>query len=181
MSAPIIRLGSRHKRLAYTVFALLWASGALWLLLHYFFGVEGDFGPAPHPLEKWALRLHGLAAMLALVALGSLTIQHMRLAWSRHKNRRTGLAMLGLSAWMAATGYALYYFSSDANAAWLPLLHWVPGLALPVALAFHILVGRQRPARAQPRPRQKDAPTEAAAADHRVVALSSHASQKARP
>lgn len=153
MSAPIIRLGSRHKRLAYAAFALLWTSGALWLLFHHFLRIEGDFGPEAHPLEAWWLRLHGLMAMLALLAIGSLATNHMRLAWNRRKNLRTGLPMLVLTAWLAATGYALYYFSSDDNAAWLPLLHWITGLALPAGLSIHVLAGRQHPRRAAPRPR----------------------------
>ncbi len=173
MSAPVIRLGQRHKRLAYAAFALLWTSGALWLLFHYFLGVEGDFGPEPHPLEKWWLRLHGLAAMLALVAIGSLTTHHMLLAWQRNKNRRSGLPMLLLTAWLAATGYVLYYFSSDANAAWLPLLHWTVGLALPVALTLHILVGRQRTPRKHTQRKQKPAL-------HVVAPSPVPASQKAR-
>jgi hypothetical protein len=148
MSPPIIRLGSRHKRLAYAAFALLWASGALWLLFHYFLRTEGDFGPEAHPLEAWWLRLHGLMAMLALVAIGSLATDHMRLAWSRRKNLRTGLPMLALTAWLAGTGYALYYFSSDDNAAWLPLLHWAAGLALPGWLYVHVFAGRLRRPRA---------------------------------
>ena len=143
MKPPVIRLAPGHKRLVYAVFALLWTSGALWLAFHYFFAVEGDFGPVPHPLEKWWLRLHGLAAMFALVASGSLATNHMRLAWAQKKNRATGLLMLVLITWLAATGYALYYFSTDANAAWLPLLHWAAGLALPFALAVHIVAGRR--------------------------------------
>ena len=119
MSQPVIRLSSTHKRLIYLVFALLWMSGALWLLSHYFFAIEGDFGPTPHPLEKWALRLHGFTAMLALIAVGSLATHHMRLAWSRKQNHRSGMAMFTLNAWLAATGYALYYFATDDNAAWL--------------------------------------------------------------
>lgn len=154
MSAPVIRLGARHKRLFYAVFALAWTSGALWLLFHYFLGRQGDFGPEAHPLEAWWLRLHGLAAMLALIALGSVLPHHVKLAWSRGKNRRTGLPTLALAAWLAATGYALYYFSSDANAAWLPLLHWVAGLALPFVLSLHILAGRQRTPRALRQPKK---------------------------
>jgi len=74
--------------------------------------------------------------------------------------------------WLAATGYALYYFSSDENAAWLPLLHWVVGLAVPFALIVHILAGRQRPPRAHPHPKKQPA--------LRVVASAhSPASQKA--
>lgn len=156
MNSVVIRLGSRHKRLAYTVFVLLWTSGALWLLFHYFFRTEGDFGSEAHPLETWWLRLHGLIAMLALVAVGSLATNHMRLAWNRRKNLRTGLPLLALTVWLAATGYALYYFSNDANAAWLPWLHWCVGLALPAGLAIHVLAGRQRPPRTESR---RHAPT----------------------
>lgn len=144
MSAPIIRLGSRHKRLAYAAFGLLWASGGLWLVFHYFLASDGDFGPEAHPLGVWWLRLHGLAAMAALVATGSLATHHMPLAWVRRKNLRTGLPMLALTAWLAATGYALYYFSGDDNAAWLPPLHWIAGLPLPAWLAVHVLAGRKR-------------------------------------
>jgi cytochrome b561 len=52
--------------------------------------------------------------------------------------------MLALTVWLAATGYALYYFSTDDNAAWLPLLHWIAGLALPLGLVLHIRLGRRR-------------------------------------
>lgn len=144
MKPPVIRLAPGHKRLIYAVFVLLWASGLLWLIFHYFFTDEGDFGPMPHPLEKWWLRLHGLAAMFALVTIGSLAVNHMRLALERKKNRATGLPMLALIIWLAFTGYALYYFSTDANAAWLPLLHWIAGLALPLLLTAHIFAGRRR-------------------------------------
>lgn len=147
MNLPVVRLGTLHKRLAYTAFVVLWASGALWLLFHYFMQTEGDFGPEKHPLEAWWLRLHGLAVMLALFTVGSLATNHMRLAWQRRKNLGTGIGMLGLTLWLAGTGYALYYFSGD-EASLLPVLHWAVGLAMPVAITSHILLGRLRPARA---------------------------------
>jgi hypothetical protein len=145
MKPPIIRLGTRHKRLLYLLLVLLWGSGALWLLFHYFLQVDGDFGPAPHVLEKWWLRLHGLSMMLFLIALGSLLVQHAPLAWNRHKNRASGAGLLFYWTWLLATGYALYYFSSDTNAAWLPLVHWLPGLLAPLLLAGHLWLGRKRP------------------------------------
>ena len=154
MSQAIIRLGPRHKKLLYAGFTLLWGSGALWLAFHYFLRVEGDFGLEAHPLETWWLRLHGLMAMAALVLGGSLAPNHMRLAWNRRKNMKSGLPMLALTLWLAASGYALYYFSSDDNAAWLPLLHWIAGLALPVILVAHIRIGRHRAPRAARRPHQ---------------------------
>jgi hypothetical protein len=62
-----MRLSMRHRQWIYWISALLFGSGALWLICHYFVRIEGEFGPAPHPLESWALRVHGAAAMLALV------------------------------------------------------------------------------------------------------------------
>ncbi|MHB1186809.1 hypothetical protein [Thiobacillus sp.] len=147
-----IRLGARHKRALYAIFLALWGSGVLWLLFHYFLRVAGEFGDAAHPLEAWWLRLHGLAGFAALVAVGSVLPVHARRAWQLGRNRRTGLAMKAWLLWLAATGYALYYFVSEANEAWLPPAHWVAGLALPLAGLIHIRLGRRRPARTSQRP-----------------------------
>ncbi len=146
-----IRLGARHKRALYAIFLALWGSGALWLLFHYFLRVAGEFGDAAHPLEAWWLRLHGLAGFAALVAVGSVLPVHARRAWQLGRNRRTGLAMKAWLLWLAATGYGLYYFASEANEAWLPLAHWVAGLALPLAGLLHVRLGRRRPARTSQR------------------------------
>jgi hypothetical protein len=140
-----IRFTPRHKRILYGVFLLLWASGALWLAFHYLMRVPGEFGETAHPLEKWWLRLHGLMAFAMLVAIGSVLPIHARRAWHLKKNRTTGLVMKGAFLWMALTGYALYYFASDANEVWLPLLHWIAGLSLPLVLLVHIVRGRARP------------------------------------
>ena len=139
-----IRFSPDHKRTIYTVFLLLWLSGALWLAFHYFLRVPGDFGLQAHPLESWWLRLHGLAAFAALVVIGSVLPVHARRAWQLKKNRRSGLSMKIIFFWLGGTGYALYYFASEANETWLPLLHWSVGLALPLLLVFPIRRGRAR-------------------------------------
>ena len=145
-----IRLAPGQRRALYGALALLWSSGALWLAFHYFLQSDGRFGPEPNVLEPWWLRLHGLAVMLTLLGIGSVLPQHVRRAWELKRNRGLGATLGGVSAWLALTGYALYYFSSDANQAWLPLLHWAPGLALPIALAAHVRRGRvRRAARAE--------------------------------
>lgn len=148
-SGPI-RLGRRHRGVVFYSLAVLWSSGALWLLFHYFLAVQGPFGPEPHPLQPWWLRLHGLAVMVTLTVFGSLLVQHAPRAWQVRKNRRLGAALTGVFLWLATTGYALYYFSSDANAAWLPLAHWIPGLALPGVVLMHIRFGRRRTAPRRP-------------------------------
>ena len=137
-----IRFSPDHKRYIYGVVSLLWLSGALWLGFHYFLRVPGEFGAHAHPLQAWWLRLHGLASFVALVVIGSVLPVHARRAWQLKKNRNSGLSIKIIFFWLAATGYALYYFSSEANENWLPLLHWIVGLGLPLMLALHIRRGR---------------------------------------
>lgn len=139
-----IRLTPRHQRWLYACFGLSWLSGAVWLLFHYFLQTPGTFGPHPHALEPWWLRLHGLAMMATLVLVGTTLIHHAHKAWRLGKNQIMGVMLTGAVAWLAASGYALYYFSSDANDHWLPLLHWIPGLSLPAIIAAHVLVGRAK-------------------------------------
>jgi len=141
---PPIRLSARHRRVVYASFSILWLSGVLWLLFHYFLQRTGTFGNEPHALEPWWLRLHGLAMMVMLITAGSLVVHHARRAWQLQKNRLLGITLTGMLLWLAVTGYALYYFSSDENQAWLPLLHWVPGLALPLVVALHVRRGQRR-------------------------------------
>ena len=49
-----------------------------------------------------------------------------------------------LFLWLALTGYALYYFASDSNENWLPILHWGTGISMPLLLVLHIRMGRKR-------------------------------------
>lgn len=139
-----IRLGGRHKRVLYAVFLGLWGSGGLWLLFHYFLRVTGEFGDAAHPLESWWLRLHGLTAFAALVAVGTVLPVHARRGWQLRRNRRSGVAMKAWLLWLALTGYALYYFVSETSEAWLPLIHWIAGLALPLAALLHVRRGYRK-------------------------------------
>ena len=149
---PPIRLGARHRRAIYASFALLWLTGTLWLLFHYFLQHTGPFGSEPHALEAWWLRLHGLMMMAVLVAAGSVVVHHAARAWQLGKNRRAGALLTGMLLWLAVSGYALYYFSIDDNRAWLPLLHWLPGLMLPLTIAHHVRRSQQRRIHHAPHP-----------------------------
>ncbi len=144
MSRFVIRLPTWQRQAVSLALSALWLSGGWWLLLHYYMAVDGDFGPRPHWLEPWALRLHGLSVLIALTALGGLVPVHMKLAWERGRNRTGGLVMLTVCVWLALTGYALWYFASEENQAWLPVLHWGCGLGFPLILALHVPLGRRR-------------------------------------
>lgn len=133
-----MRLSPLHKRALYACLALLWLSGSLWLVFHYFLRLAGEFGDTAHPLEVWLLRLHGLMVFAALVALGTIITGHGKPAWRVKRQRRSGLTMAGLSLWLSLTGYALYYFVAARDESWLPLLHWGVGLATPLLLAVHL-------------------------------------------
>lgn len=148
--SPPIRLSAQHRRWLAGIFGLLWVSGAAWLLFHYFLRTEGEFGPRPHVLEGWWLRLHALAAFATLVAIGTVLPVHVKRAWELKKNRGSGLAMKSALAWLALTGYALYYFADPETRPWLPWLHWVAGLAVPALFVLHIEFGRRATARRRP-------------------------------
>lgn len=141
-----MRLASVHKRLWHASLALLWGSGALWLVLHHFSRAPGDFGDLPHPLEIWCLRLHGLAMFLVLVLLGTLITSHGPGAWRVKRQRRSGMVMNSVFIWLAGTGYALYYFAGEREESWVAPLHWGVGLAVPLLLLFHLRHGWRRQA-----------------------------------
>lgn len=138
-----IRLGSPHRAWLFGTFATAFVTGLAWWVLHRWFQVNGEFGPAPHPAEPWLIRLHGAAAMLSLLLLGSLLTQHVRRAWLARRNRRSGTVLLVLNALLALTGYALYYSGGESLRAMASNAHLALGLALPGLLALHIAFGRR--------------------------------------
>lgn len=145
-----IRLEATHRRAIYWTLCALWISGVLWLIFHYWLPTEGTFGPAPHPLEQWWLRLHGLAAMVTLVAIGSVLPNHVRNGWRRGGNRASAMVFGLMGVWLVATGYALYYLAGMLSETWLSLLHWLPGVAIALVFWAHVRHGRARSRRACP-------------------------------
>ena len=137
------RLGNTHRRALYAMFVLLLVSGLLWLGFHYFISIKADFGDAHHPLEAWWLKLHGLAAMLALIGFGSLMPGHIRNAWQHRKNRGSGGSMVAVMAVLAFTGYFLYYAGGEEMRQFTSVAHWVIGLVLMPLLILHIVLGRR--------------------------------------
>ena len=142
-----IRLTRHHEWWVYAAFTLLVISGLLWLLFHYFVTVQAEFGATRHPLESWWVKVHGAAAMLTLVLLGTMMPVHIRKAWHAGKNRRTGGLMLAVLAVLVLTAYGLYYVASQESRPWISVTHWAIGLAMVPAMILHVVIGRLKHAR----------------------------------
>jgi hypothetical protein len=149
-------LGHLHRLCAYAVLALLFLSGAAHYALHGWCQAQGEFGPVPDPLEPWMLKLHGAAAMLSLVLLGSVLSTHIHRFWHLGRNRRAGGAFLACVLLLIGSGYGLYYLGGDQARALCRQLHIVIGLLSLPLFAAHLWRGwalRPYPGR-HPRGRQ---------------------------
>lgn len=138
-----VRLSRRHQAWIYSSFGVLFLSGLLWIVAQIWFVGDGEFGESTSPLAPWSMKLHGAAAMLVLVVLGTLLPGHVRRAWNAGKSRRTGAGVLGLNGLLIVSGYALYYVGGEQTRAVMSPLHWIVGLVLPAVLAWHVWEGHR--------------------------------------
>lgn len=138
-----------HRRCAYAVLLLLFGTGLAHWLLHGWFQQQGPFGPEPNLLEPWMLKLHGAAAMLGLLLLGSLVSAHITRFWHLRRNRAAGGVFLSAALLLVLSGYGLYYFGGEQARALSRQIHIVIGLlALP---GFFVHLWRGRALRRHPR------------------------------
>lgn len=121
--------------------ALLWLSGAAWLLLHYYGQVQSEFGPETNPLEPWFLRVHGLILIPALLGFGGLFVAHMPKGWKNRYQRTIGIALTTAFAVLILSGYMLYYAGDEGLRDWTSLIHWALGLGTPALFIWHYLHG----------------------------------------
>ena len=143
MNRDRIRLSRRHQAWIYSAFGVLFLSGAVWLVFHFFMHRQGEFGETTHPAEPWAMKVHGAAAMLVLVVLGTLLPGHVRRGWNLGKNRTSGGGLLILNGVLILSGYALYYFGGEGVRPVISAVHWIVGLLSPFAIAWHVRKGRK--------------------------------------
>jgi len=126
----------------YLTTGVLFATGALWLVVRYGLrqGVADDL---PHPAEPWILRVHGFAMMVGLFVYGSLLRAHMVNAWKLRRNRTTGALVATVLALLTLTGYLLYYVGGETTRPVISVAHWTTGLVIGGLLPFHIWRGRR--------------------------------------
>ncbi len=140
MRRDSIRLGRRYKFFLYAVLIAVFATGLVWIWLHYFASRTGEFGS--NPGESWMLTLHGGFAIATMIMLGTLLPVHARLAWNAQRNRPNGITLLTVFAILVLTGYGLYYIGNDHIRSWTSHIHIVVGVALPIFIVVHIWRGR---------------------------------------
>ncbi|MDA1331267.1 MAG: hypothetical protein O3A65_02170 [Proteobacteria bacterium] len=136
-----IKLGRYHTWFLYTVGGILTLSGALWLYLHYFIRIEGEFGPIHHPMEHDLLSIHGIVAALMMIGFGSVLPGHVSRAWSMRRNLWTGIFMFTTMTVLSVSGYFLYYLGNESSREVTAIIHWVIGLTLPILAVVHIQRG----------------------------------------
>ncbi|MEP6875078.1 MAG: DUF4405 domain-containing protein [Burkholderiales bacterium] len=133
---------ARWQRLAlYLSGAALLLTGGVWLAIHY--SVGAGAGELPHPLESWSLRLHGLAAFAGLFVLGVLAAAHIPQGWRLSQRRRwagqrnSGVLLCVIGGVLAASGYLLFYFASDAVRPALGWAHAFVGALMAALISSH--------------------------------------------
>ena len=140
LRAPLSR---RHRRWLYLSSALLFASGAAWLIAHFSLRTEELVAEGlPHPSEAWWMRLHGAAQLGFLIAFGALLPEHVLHGWRQRLNRISGASVIAIVIALTVSGYGLYYASGEALRHWTSVLHWSIGLFSAAILIWHILRGR---------------------------------------
>ena len=134
-----IRLQRFHRYVLYAILAVLFFTGAAWAWFNHFLTANESAAAA----KTWALKIHGAAAMAALVLIGTVLAGHVRFAWRAGRNRINGVVFLGALGILILTGYELYYAGGETLRAWNSWVHLWIGLALPMLLFVHIVVGRR--------------------------------------
>ena len=135
-----IRLKRLQRYFLSAVLALLFLTGVAWAYWNYLAASPGDFEANA---KIWALKIHGAAAMVILILIGMLLTGHVRFAWRARRNRANGSVFLSAFAVLTVTGYGLYYLGGERVRAWTSWIHLAVGLALPIFLLIHILLGRR--------------------------------------
>ena len=132
------------RRALYAAFGLLWFTGCTWLVLHYLFRIESEFGPAPHPWEPGVLTVHGIVAMLALFLFGWVSGGHIGDNWRPRPRRASGVWLTSLLGLLVVTGIANYYLADGSWHEGSALVHEIIGVAVLLPLAWHFFKPRRR-------------------------------------
>jgi hypothetical protein len=132
------------RRITIGSLSLLWLSGAAWLVFHYFFPAQTEFGSGPNPAEPVLMKVHGAIAVFAVALLGWISARHVGENWSRNRKRISGVTILSAYILLVVTGYSLYYVLQDDVREGVGQAHEILGVAsLAIALIHWVRRARR--------------------------------------
>ena len=131
------------RRALYSSLGFLWLSGIVWLILHWFFARQTEFGPVFHPWQPGILLIHGVLALVATFLFGWIAGSHVGFNWRRGLQRISGVSLIVLLAVLALTGLGNYYLTWDAARGVNALVHEGAGLLAIVPALLHWAVAKR--------------------------------------
>jgi hypothetical protein len=129
-----LRLSLLSELFIYLIFGTLLLTAGVWLWAQSNLSTDD-------PLPSLMMKIHGAAAMAALVLLGTL-ITHFRRGWTAKKNRLSGSTLLAVIFFLVVTGYGLYYSGDEQLRSLISRSHTWIGLGLVLLIPTHVLLGR---------------------------------------
>ena len=137
------RIGNLHRWILYLTTGVIWLSGLIWILFHYFGVHHTDAGEIHSSMEPLAMKIHGAAAMAFMIVIGSLIPVHVRRGLALKRNLFSGIFLIANCAVLIMTGWVLYYLGTEQIRNVVSLIHWILGLALPLLIYLHILAWKR--------------------------------------
>jgi hypothetical protein len=108
-------------------------SGCLYLLGHEFQIQRSTLG------NHTVLAVHGIFAMIATLALGSVLPFHLKAGFKSKKKWMSGFSQLSFLAALLSTGAFLYYGSAEIRDS-VVITHWVVGLLFFLIFLLHAVI-----------------------------------------
>ena len=108
-------------------------SGCLYLLGHEFQIQRSIFG------NHTVLAVHGIVAMMATLALGSVLPFHLKAGFKSKKKWVSGFSQLSFLAVLLTTGALLYYGPAETRDG-VVITHWVVGLLFFLIFLLHAVI-----------------------------------------
>jgi hypothetical protein len=108
-------------------------SGCLYLLGHEFQIQRSTLG------NHTVLAVHGIVAMMATLALGSVLPFHLKAGFKSKKKWVSGFSQLSFLAVLLTTGALLYYGPAETRDG-VVITHWVVGLLFFLIFLLHAVI-----------------------------------------
>ena len=133
------RMTAVHRRVICLTSALLILTGLFWAVARYCPQIARlDDEAQALAFAATIMKIHGAAAMAALILLGTLLAKHVPSGWTAPRNKSSGIAMLAVFSILVLTGYLLYYTGGEARRQAVSYLHLAAGLGFTALLAVHL-------------------------------------------